>query len=231
MTAARSRSNIGSAFVPSSLGCRVQDRESRSERDTPLATGSLRSLKQGQTQEMMAQSTTPEAGSALLRLWRLARKYLPPSQLGVSRNNDELRQSACTTELALACDEISHVGSRGVLGFKEAFVSISICIEISVQGIDDAAIIQRIDAAIRTSLGQQPWPGTWRVAVAPSHAAGRWDVRIQGPAGKHVLSLAVPPRLLPDLIPRRLDESLNHAVACVLDAAAGGRMAPLRKVG
>jgi hypothetical protein len=131
----------------------------------------------------------------------------------------------------LAYDETSRAGSRGVLGFKEAFVSISICIEISVQGIDDAAIVQRIDAAIRAALGRQPWPGTWRVAVAPSRAAGRWDVRIQGPAGRHVLSLAVPPRLLPDLIPRRLDESLNHAVACVLEAAARGRMTTLRKVG
>lgn len=96
-------------------------------------------------------------------------------------------------------------------------------IEITVQGIDDAEIIASIDAAVRTSLGRQPWPGTWRVAIAPSRAAGRWDLRIHGPAGRHVLSLAVPPRLLPDLIPRRLDESLNHAVTSVLETAAGGK--------
>ena len=97
-------------------------------------------------------------------------------------------------------------------------------IEISVQGIDDAEIVARIDAAVRTSLGRQPWPGTWRVTIAPSRAAGRWDLRIHGPAGRHVLSLAVPPRLLADLIPRRLDESLNHAVASVLETAAGGKV-------
>jgi hypothetical protein len=180
---------------------------------------------------MMAQSTTPAAGNAFSRFWRIARNRLRLHQLAVTRNTDELRQRACTQSLALAYGETDHAGSRGVLGYREAFVSISICIEISVQGIDDLSIVQRIDAAVRTSLGKQPWPGTWRVAVAPSRAAGRWDVRIQGPAGRHVLSLAVPPRLLPDLIPRRLEESLNHAVACVLEAAAGGRTTALRKVG
>jgi hypothetical protein len=133
--------------------------------------------------------------------------------------------------LLWAYDGFSREGCRGVIDSNEAFVDISICIEVSVQGIDDAGIVQRIDAAVRSTLGRQPWPGTWRVAVAPSRAAGRWDVRIQGPAGRHVLSLAVPPRLLPDLIPRRLDESLNHAVATVLEAAAGGRTITLRKVG
>lgn len=180
---------------------------------------------------MMAQSTTPATGNTFFRLWRIARKRLRLSQLAVTLNTDELRQPACTQTLALAYGETDHAGSGGVLGYKEAFVSISICIEISVQGIDDTAIVQRIDAAVRTSLGKQPWPGTWRVAVAPSRAAGRWDVRIQGPAGRHVLSLAVPPRLLPDLIPRRLEESLNHAVACVLEAATAGRTTTLRKVG
>jgi hypothetical protein len=58
-----------------------------------------------------------------------------------------------------------------------------------------------------------------RVTVRPSHVRGRWDFAIHGLDVRHVLSIAVPPSLLPDLIPRRLQESLNRVVGRNVDGA------------
>jgi len=49
--------------------------------------------------------------------------------------------------------------------------------------------------------------------------AGRWDFSVQGVDVRHTMSIAVPPRLLPALIPRRLVESLNRTVAKNVECA------------
>jgi hypothetical protein len=95
-------------------------------------------------------------------------------------------------------------------------------IEILVEGIDDQTLVSAVEHAIRTVFREMCWPGGWRIIVAPSGIGGRWDVRVHGPAGRHVLSLTVPPKLLPDLIPRRLQESLLHAVSSVSASAVSG---------
>ena len=84
--------------------------------------------------------------------------------------------------------------------------------EIFVEGIDDAALVTAIDTAIRNCFLEMALPGAWRVVVRPSHVRGRWDFIIHGLDVRHNLSIAVPPSLLPDLIPRRLQESLDRAV-------------------
>ncbi len=58
---------------------------------------------------------------------------------------------------------------------------------ILVQGIDEPSLITEIEQTIREVFQEMALPG---------------DVR-------HTLSIAVPPTLLPSLIPRRLEESLN----------------------
>jgi hypothetical protein len=61
---------------------------------------------------------------------------------------------------------------------------------------------------------------SWQITVKPSHVGGRWDFVVQGLDVRHTMSIAVPPRLLPDLIPRRLVESLNRIVCAKVEHTA-----------
>ena len=92
--------------------------------------------------------------------------------------------------------------------------------EILVEGIDNAALVDDVETTIREAFQEMALPGAWRVVVKPSRTRGRWDFSVYGLDVRHVLSIAVPPNLLPDLIPRRLRESLNHAALCTADDAA-----------
>jgi len=94
-------------------------------------------------------------------------------------------------------------------------------IEISVTGIADPALVSAVDLAIRKVFRDLSWPGGWRIAVSQSLISGPWDLSVQGPVGRHLLSLAVPAQRLPDLIPRRLRESLLDAVWTVSKSAGG----------
>lgn len=85
--------------------------------------------------------------------------------------------------------------------------------EIQVEGINDASLVSAVEEAIRDSFREMALPGSWRVVVRPSQASGRWDFSIHGLDVRHALSIAVPPHLLPNLIPRRLRESLNRTVS------------------
>ena len=84
--------------------------------------------------------------------------------------------------------------------------------EILVEGIDDASLVNAVETAIRESFREMALPGSWRVIVRPSQTTGQWDFTIHGLDARHALSIAVPPHLLPTLIPRRLRESLNRTV-------------------
>ena len=80
---------------------------------------------------------------------------------------------------------------------------------ILVQGIDEPSLITEIEQTIREVFQEMALPGSWSVIVRPSSASGRWDFNVHGLDVRHTLSIAVPPTLLPSLIPRRLEESLN----------------------
>ena len=102
-------------------------------------------------------------------------------------------------------------------------------IAIVVQAIDDTALVSEIEQTIRGVFREMSLPGSWRVIVRPSSTGGRWDFNVHGRDVRHTLSIAVPPHLLPTLIPRRLEESLNalwlrrreNAPARTLDLASG----------
>ena len=92
--------------------------------------------------------------------------------------------------------------------------------EILVEGIADAALVDEVETAIREAFQEMALPGAWRVVVKPSRTSRQWDFSVYGLDVRHVLSIAVPPNLLPDLIPRRLLETLDHAaIWSVQDAA------------
>jgi hypothetical protein len=95
-------------------------------------------------------------------------------------------------------------------------------IEVFVTGIDDQALAGAVELAIRRVFRDLSWPGGWQITVSQPHVGGRWDLSVKGPAGRHLLSLTVPAQLLPDLIPRRLRESLLDAVSTVSSSAIGG---------
>lgn len=81
--------------------------------------------------------------------------------------------------------------------------------EIVVEGIDEPSLVAEIEQTIRAVFHEMSLPGSWRVKVKPSPVRGRWDFTVHGLDVRHCLSIAVPPNLLPTLIPRRLEESLN----------------------
>jgi hypothetical protein len=81
---------------------------------------------------------------------------------------------------------------------------------ILVEGIDDPSLVIDIEETIRDSFQEMALPGSWRVMVRPSRVSGRWDFSVHGLDVRHTLPIAVPPTLLPSLIPRRLGESLSH---------------------
>ena len=106
---------------------------------------------------------------------------------------------------------------------------------ILVQGIDEPSLITEIEQTIREVFQEMALPGSWSVIVRPSSASGRWDFNVHGLDVRHTLSIAVPPTLLPSLIPRRLEESLNvlrlrrrdsTATARTLELAPGPTMSP-----
>src|SRR5262245_64255183 len=80
---------------------------------------------------------------------------------------------------------------------------------IVVQAIDDPALVAEIEQTIRYVFQEMSLPGSWRVIVRPAVTGGRWDFNVHGRDVRHTLSIAVPPHLLPTMIPRRLEESLN----------------------
>ena len=80
---------------------------------------------------------------------------------------------------------------------------------IVIEGIDDPSLATEIEQTIRHSFEEIALPGSWRVTVKPSPVSGRWDFSVHGLDVRHTLSIAVPPSVLPTLIPRRLEESLN----------------------
>jgi len=100
---------------------------------------------------------------------------------------------------------------------------------ILVQGIDDTLLVEEIEQTVRRVFQEMSLPGSWSVIVRPSTASGRWDFSVHGRDVRHTLSIAVPPNLLPSLIPRRLEESLNvlwlrrreNVTERTLDLAAG----------
>ena len=92
--------------------------------------------------------------------------------------------------------------------------------EIVVEGIGDAALVSAVETAIRDSFHEMALPGAWRVVVKPSAVSGRWDFNVHGLDVRHTLSIAVPPNLLPNLIPRRLRDSLDHRAVRAVEGAA-----------
>ena len=99
-------------------------------------------------------------------------------------------------------------------------------IEIVVEGIDDPTLASSVETALGDSLREMALSGVWRVAVTRSRVGGRWDFSVRGPGRRHQMSITVPPELLPDVIPRRLRESLHHAAARLVDR--GGDRRPKR---
>jgi len=81
---------------------------------------------------------------------------------------------------------------------------------VSVEGIDDRELAAEVEQAVRASFSELSLPGAWQVTVKPSRVGGRWDFCVAGLDVRHRLSIAVPPRLLPSLIPSRLVESLDR---------------------
>jgi len=92
-------------------------------------------------------------------------------------------------------------------------------ISIVVDGIDDPEIYAQVEQTVRESFRDMSLPGTWRVSVKPSRVGGRWDFRVEGLDVRHTMSIAVPARLLPTLIPRRLVESLNRTLTKHIEGA------------
>ena len=96
--------------------------------------------------------------------------------------------------------------------------------EILVEGIDDAALVNAIDSAVREAFREMSLPGSWRVVVKPSahptQDGGRWDFTVYGLDVRQTLSIAVPPDLLPNLIPQRLRESLDRPIRRSIEEAA-----------
>jgi len=89
---------------------------------------------------------------------------------------------------------------------------------ILVDGINDLSLVSDIEKTIRDSFDELALPGTWQVTLKPSCVGGRWDLHVQGLNIRHTLSISVPSRVLPSLIPRRLNESLGRSSAASLKA-------------
>jgi hypothetical protein len=101
---------------------------------------------------------------------------------------------------------------------------------ITIEGVDNRALVAEIDEAVRQSFAELALPGAWQVTVKPSQVGGRWDFFVVGLDVRHRLSIAVPARLLPALIPSRLIESLNRIVRERVECAAE-RVLTLQRVG
>lgn len=93
--------------------------------------------------------------------------------------------------------------------------------QVVVEGIESPELAAEVDRTIRAALHDLSLPGSWRIVVRPSPVGGRWDFTVHGLDVRHTLSIAVPPNLLPSLIPSRLQESLNRvSLSRIADARA-----------
>ena len=101
---------------------------------------------------------------------------------------------------------------------------------VTVEGIEEVHVVAQVEEAVRESFDELALPGVWHIAVKPSHIGGRWDVCIAGLDVRHRLSISVPARLLPSLIPNRLIESLNRIVRERVESTAE-RVLTLQRVG
>ena len=101
---------------------------------------------------------------------------------------------------------------------------------VTVEGIDEGHVVAEIEEAVLESFEALALPGVWHITVKPSHIGGRWDVSVAGLDVRHRLSISVPARLLPSLIPSRLIESLNRIVRERVESVAE-RVLTLQRVG
>ncbi|HKB09130.1 MAG TPA: hypothetical protein VKD69_00700 [Vicinamibacterales bacterium] len=101
---------------------------------------------------------------------------------------------------------------------------------VTVEGIDEIDIAAEVEQAVRDSFKPLALPGAWHVTVKPSRIGGRWDFCIAGLDVRHTLSISVPARLLPGLIPSRLVDSLNRIVRRRTDSVTE-RVLTLQRVG
>ena len=101
---------------------------------------------------------------------------------------------------------------------------------ILVEGIDDPSLVGDVQRAIRDSFREMTLPGSWRVIVTPSPVSGRWDFRVDGLDVRHMMSISVAPELLPSLIPRRLQESLDRLAINKAADTAQRTLDPARSV-
>ena len=83
---------------------------------------------------------------------------------------------------------------------------------VTVEGIEEVHVVVEIEEAVRDAFEELALPGVWHVTVKPSHIGGRWDICVAGLDVRHRLSISVPAKLLPSLIPTRLIDSLNRIV-------------------
>jgi hypothetical protein len=81
---------------------------------------------------------------------------------------------------------------------------------IEIEGINDPSLVADIEQTLRSAFLDIAVPGSWRVIVKPALTSGRWDFKIHGLDVRHTLSIAVPPHLLPALIPSRIEAALNR---------------------
>ena len=101
---------------------------------------------------------------------------------------------------------------------------------VTVEGIEEVHVVAEVEEAVRESFDGLALPGVWHVTVKPSHIGGRWDVCVAGLDVHHRLSISVPVRLLPTLIPDRLIDSLNRIVRERVESTAE-RVLTLQRVG
>lgn len=82
-------------------------------------------------------------------------------------------------------------------------------IDLEVWGVADDVIVTRVAHSVRDIVGHLV--GKWSVCLAPSDC-GRWDLRIRGAFGRHVVRFLATPDKLADAVARWLRSFLTSIV-------------------
>ena len=83
-------------------------------------------------------------------------------------------------------------------------------VEIVVAGIKDEVTTATVEHIVRGMFSERRISGKWVVGVAPSDTRGRWDLQLQGPSHRHVVSFTTSIKTLPEVLTTNLKRALEQ---------------------
>jgi hypothetical protein len=77
-------------------------------------------------------------------------------------------------------------------------------LEVVVEGVQDAKVVDEIERQVRRVCKSAVRSGQWSVTLSPSETRGQWDLGVRGPSRRHFVSFLERVDRLPEMVAGQL---------------------------